>query len=214
PELEAPQNPLADAVEADDLRASVHAVSMLLDSRLAPGSRFIADDQLTGVEDQLLELCQELCPKAATSLKYAVTQRRHRKASRSNRYNAQLYLESLLHILFDERRRAEPERQATVKDLVNELHRHPAKMWTLREASQILGVSLSYASKRFKAETGKSFINYVTDMRIERAKLMLAHTDMPAQRVAKELGFPPNYLSRVFKQVTGMTPSEYRAKNT
>lgn len=67
--------------------------------------------------------------------------------------------------------------------------------------------SLPYTSQHTK----QSYIHYVTGKRLERAKLMLTHTDKPVLRIATELDFQPvNYFSRTFKKHTGLTPSEYR----
>ncbi|MDR1710595.1 MAG: PocR ligand-binding domain-containing protein [Propionibacteriaceae bacterium] len=211
PSAEPERDALFDAIENNSLPAAIEAISAELDRYET--AHTVADEQVATIQQRLQAAAAELAPRATSALKYAIAQRRHRNVNRPNRYKAQVYLESLLHIIFDERG-TEPHGRNEVQYLLNQLHRNPTKTWTLKEAAGILQVSFSYASKRFKAETGKSFISYVTNMRIDRAKLMLIHTTMPAQRIAKELHLPPNYFSRVFKSVTGVTPSEYRAKNT
>ncbi|MDR1513610.1 MAG: helix-turn-helix transcriptional regulator, partial [Propionibacteriaceae bacterium] len=79
------------------------------------------------------------------------------------------------------------------------------------EAASFLNISPGHLSKKFKATTGQSFISYVTERRLRRAYLMLAHTDFSVVKVASELGFnQANYFARVFKAETGLSPSEYR----
>ena len=78
-------------------------------------------------------------------------------------------------------------------------------------ARTYLAWSESHFARQFKQQTQQSFITYVTNKRLDRAKLMLAHTTKPVLRIAGELGFQPlNYFSRTFKKHTGQTPTEYR----
>lgn len=59
-------------------------------------------------------------------------------------------------------------------------------------------------------ETGKSFIEHLSDYRIARAKAELASGRMSVKEVGAAVGYlDPNYFSRAFKRVAGMTPSEY-----
>ena len=63
-----------------------------------------------------------------------------------------------------------------------------------------------------KKETGKSAQEYIQLATMAKVKELLAETDKSISEIAYELGFNyPHHLSRVFKKVTGMTPSEYRA---
>ena len=98
-----------------------------------------------------------------------------------------------------------------MSDLLNYIEQHAGSALALSKAAEYLSVSPSHLSKTFKARTGVRFVDYVAEKRIERAKLMLAHTDLPVLRIATDLSFQPvNYFSRVFKKHTAMTPSDYR----
>jgi two-component system response regulator YesN len=67
----------------------------------------------------------------------------------------------------------------------------------------------------FSQTTGRSFIVYLTALRIERAKELLRSTDMRLSDIAMEIGYnEPNYFSHVFRKVEGITPKEYRARET
>lgn len=87
------------------------------------------------------------------------------------------------------------------------IHRHI----TLEEAAEYVHLSSYYLSKLFKKELNINFIQYVTERRMERAKELLEHTDLPILNIALDLSYhEPNYFSKVFKKVVGMTPTEYR----
>jgi beta-lactam-binding protein with PASTA domain len=63
----------------------------------------------------------------------------------------------------------------------------------------------------FKNKTGVNFIDYLTNIRIERAKELLADSDVSIKEICSEVGYAdPNYFSRIFKKVTGVTPTEYK----
>jgi len=69
----------------------------------------------------------------------------------------------------------------------------------------------SYFSEWFKAKTGKTFIQYVTEVRMEHAVRLLAETKLPLWDIAELTGFSnPSYFSSKFKKIYGMSPSEYR----
>jgi len=74
-----------------------------------------------------------------------------------------------------------------------------------------LGVSSAYFSTVFKKETGKTFVGYLTDYRMEKAERMLLETDEKTYIIAQEVGYSdPNYFSYVFKKQFGVSPSKYK----
>lgn len=76
-----------------------------------------------------------------------------------------------------------------------------------------LGVSPSYFSSTFKREIGQSFVQYLTMVRMERAKELLRNTDMKTYEIAEAIGLSEsNYFSFCFKRYEGCSPSQYRQK--
>ncbi|MNP49678.1 HTH-type transcriptional regulator YesS [compost metagenome] len=68
-----------------------------------------------------------------------------------------------------------------------------------------------YFSKIFKQQTGETFIDYLTSLRIGRAKELIVQGGYSQKEICFLVGYnDPNYFSRVFKKVTGFTPTEYR----
>ena len=58
---------------------------------------------------------------------------------------------------------------------------------------------------------GKSFTDYLTDLRIEKSMKMLQTTPLSIKEISSEIGYnDPNYYCKIFKKVTGVTPTEFR----
>ncbi len=81
----------------------------------------------------------------------------------------------------------------------------------LDDVSKELQLSPYYFSKLFKKRTGKNFIEYLTDVRMEKAKELLRNSNKSMKEICMEIGYTdPNYFSRTFKKNVGVTPSEYK----
>ena len=78
-------------------------------------------------------------------------------------------------------------------------------------AAESMGMSTFYFSRQVKVLTGHTFLEYLTAYRIDKAKDLLQSTDMSVSDIGHSAGYSEsNYFLRVFKRVTGMTPSTYR----
>lgn len=86
---------------------------------------------------------------------------------------------------------------------------------TLENVAAQVDLSPYYFSKLFKEQSGTTFIDYLTEVRIRRGKELLKKTRLSLKEICFEAGYrDPNYFSRVFKKSTGRSPSEYRASVT
>lgn len=84
---------------------------------------------------------------------------------------------------------------------------------TIQQIAEELGVSYSSFRKLFKEFTGIAPAMYQQDLRLQRAKQLLATTDESIKEIAYRLNFEsPDYFSSKFKIQTGMKPSEYRGR--
>lgn len=76
-----------------------------------------------------------------------------------------------------------------------------------------VGLSPAHFSMVFSQKAHHTFIDYLTQLRLEKAKELLSNTDMKLSQIALEIGYnEPNYFSYVFKKREGMTPKEFRTR--
>jgi len=82
---------------------------------------------------------------------------------------------------------------------------------SLEEVSRATGLSPQYFSRFFKEETGENFIDYLTRVRITEAKRLLKDQKLSIKEVSYQVGYnDPNYFSKIFKKVTGLSPSGFK----
>ncbi|MBO0993279.1 response regulator transcription factor [Bacillus sp. SD088] len=90
---------------------------------------------------------------------------------------------------------------------------HLSEELTLESVAEVIGMSTSYFSAFFKNMTNETFVQYRTKKRIEKAKRQLAVPYIRIVDIAAEVGYEDYpHFSKVFKTVTGYTPSAYRKK--
>lgn len=91
---------------------------------------------------------------------------------------------------------------------VDENYRLPL---SYRDVAKEVFVSPSYFLSLFKRETGLTFVDYLTAVRIDRAKRLLASSEMNITEIAYEIGFNnSNYFSSTFRRIVGKTAKEFR----
>ncbi len=88
---------------------------------------------------------------------------------------------------------------------------HVDEPLTLDKISKGVYLNKSYISHIFKKVTGINFVHFITDVKMDRAKILLMDESRKISDVAATIGYSnAEYFSRVFKNLTGLTPSEYR----
>lgn len=88
-----------------------------------------------------------------------------------------------------------------------------AKQLSLEQVAEQVYLNPDYFSRIFKAETGQTFVNYLTDVRMQHAIRLLENTALRVQTIAQQVGYyNASYFSTAFKKKYGMSPYEYRRK--
>lgn len=84
---------------------------------------------------------------------------------------------------------------------------------SVKEISEHIHMSSSYACTLFKAETDVTLNQYITEYRIEKAKVLLADSNYKITDISAKIGYADgNYFGKIFKKQVGLSPSEYREK--
>lgn len=93
--------------------------------------------------------------------------------------------------------------------MTNYIHEHYAEELTLAELSDMVFISRNHLSIIFKNITGETFNNYLTRVRIEKARELLLERNMLVYEVAERVGYKNiPYFSTLFKKISGMNPTE------
>jgi AraC-like DNA-binding protein len=90
------------------------------------------------------------------------------------------------------------------------LQEHYMRDISLDNCADHVGSNPFYLSKAFKQVTGKNFIDYLTELRTDKAKELLRETELKINDVAERVGYQHSYFNRIFKRQEGMTPTRYR----
>lgn len=119
----------------------------------------------------------------------------------------------LLHLLQNDRDavRAQSDTPMAVQKVMRYLAEHYAEAISLDRLEELTRTNKFHLSKEFKRYTGFSPYEYLIRLRIEQAKILLKTTDLPAVKIAHEVGIhDANNFNYLFKNRVGMTPIRFR----
>ncbi len=157
---------------------------------------------------------QEFGPDVQWRLAGCLERFRSRYDLQGRKYDVCAMLEEMLDAMFEAMEKEALYSDDALKKALNYIDRNIKKGINLDDAAEYVNMSSCYFSKFFKKATGDNFISYVTDRKIEYAKDMLRHTEMPVINIAYELSYSEtNYFSKAFKKKVGQTPTEYRMRH-
>jgi len=99
-----------------------------------------------------------------------------------------------------------------ILDAISYVTKNLEKRISLEEVAGYLFLNQSYFSRLFKKEMGETFIEYVTKMKVTRAKELLEQTTESVGKICERLGYDnQSYFIKLFKTHVGVTPNEYRS---
>lgn len=106
-------------------------------------------------------------------------------------------------------------RQVKVNSIIDKASRYMeqnfAREISLEEVAREVNLSPYYFSRFYKEETGINFSDRLTEIRMEKAKELLKKEEYSIKDVCYMTGYmEPNYFSKIFKKITGVTPTEYK----
>lgn len=102
-------------------------------------------------------------------------------------------------------------KESTIYKICKYLEDNYDKPLNLSEVSDKFHMNTVYFCQYFKKETGVNFVQYLNNIRVEEAKMLLRTTEDTVETIAAKVGVDnPNYFFRLFKKMTGMTVGEYK----
>lgn len=100
----------------------------------------------------------------------------------------------------------------TVNRIVSYLNRHWQEPLQIAELASEAGWSPGHLHRRFKAAVGVSPVEYLINLKIHQAGILLEESDLTVREIARNCGFQdPCYFSRLFRQRVGVSPAGYRS---
>ena len=127
--------------------------------------------------------------------------------------SAKQYIKDLLNCLIEHRNKVSDKKYVEIidkaKDYIQENYKEDDM--SLQSVASYVNVSSNHFSAIFRRETGETFIDYLTTVRMDKAKDLLVCTSMKTSDVGFEVGYrDPHYFSYIFKKTQGMSPKEFR----
>lgn len=124
------------------------------------------------------------------------------------------YIQDILHIAIEVRDRSQSKFSTVIqraKDYIDNNYSH--HNISLQVVADYVNVSPSYFSYIFSQETNQTFVEYLTMVRINRAMELLKTTHDKVYEISEKVGYSdPHYFCHLFKKVTGMTTSKFKAQ--
>ncbi|MFC4322393.1 response regulator [Litchfieldia salsa] len=122
------------------------------------------------------------------------------------------YMEKMLDLVTTCRDSMYSKFSTPVEMAVEYIHQNYSNsVLSLQMMADTVNVSASYLSHLFSQETGQTFIEYLTNVRMERAKELLMTTRNKTYEIAYEVGYSDShYFCRSFKKITGMTTKQFK----
>lgn len=111
--------------------------------------------------------------------------------------------------------RTNPKLSPQIQRCCDYIEMHLEQKIRASDLAVLVGYTEYYLTHKFKDEVGESVNDYVKFAKVERAKILLKSTDLTVQDIADQMGFGTrNYFSRVFQEVAGCTPIQYREERS
>lgn len=98
-----------------------------------------------------------------------------------------------------------------LRPVLDYIDEHYREKISVPQLAELLCVTPDYFTKLFRDSIGKTTVDYINSVRINRSMILLLESDMPVAQIAAEIGLVSgNYFSKLFRKVTGKTPLAFR----
>ncbi len=167
----------------------------------------------------VMSFCEKITKDAGKVLEEEVLQKRGEELKKAvsdtnSKEDIREYVVHLVEQAIEVRNAASGKRYSDIIQMAREQIQatYMEEEISLHSIATWVGMSPSYFSSIFSKAMGKTFVEYLTEIRIERAKELLVCTSMKTSEIGYEVGYKdPHYFSYIFKKVQGCSPKDYRA---
>lgn len=126
--------------------------------------------------------------------------------------NERLNRELLLQSQLQNQKKATISEQGLIHNIKNYIELHYMENISLNSIAEHFFINPSYLSQLFKKKTKDTFLNYLTDVRIEKSKKLLLETDLKVYEISDRVGYKDaKYFSKIFEKKTLIKPSDYKS---
>ncbi len=120
------------------------------------------------------------------------------------------HLSFVCHQIFVQPQRVEPPAVSRARQFIQD---HQTEDLSLTGVARAVNTSTFYFCKLFKRATGLNFTEYLSQVRVEKAKSLLPNPNLRVSEIAYQIGFQSlTHFNRVFKRITGQSPTGYRKR--
>ncbi|MHA0856304.1 response regulator [Paenibacillus sp. CMAA1364] len=199
---------MENALLYGDVHEIEHTLNKIIEKMIA--SNKLTKDLLTGLCYTLYYMYQSFVEKYQLTDKGIITKEMYSRIDKMNlkddfvewvSYLKNRTIEQLIN-------NNENMRVYKAKQYINNSYKEEL---SLERVATHLELSSGYLSNLFKRETGQNFVDYLTEVRINNAKVLLRTTNLKNAEIAREVGYMDEYyFSKVFKKITGLSPTKYR----
>jgi two-component system response regulator YesN len=107
--------------------------------------------------------------------------------------------------------KAQQKEKSSIREIAKYIETHYREELSLHDIASRFFLSREYISRKFKQEFGVNLSDFLTSIRIDKAKVLLLNPNLRISDVADAVGYQDEkYFSKVFKKASGCTPAEYR----
>lgn len=205
------------ALEISDSNGVVAAIEQLRDKILNKSSASIS---IAG--EEILRLVEEACSIYLTALRNCKFNIENAEQFYENftlhadlcssalqlfTYLSRVISESV-YVVIEDRKQADIKPIRTAKQYIQQNYMNPI---SLKEVSAVVGFNDSYFSSLFKKESGQNFLEYLSEVRMNKAKELLKETDLSIAVICQKVGYIDlKHFTKCFKKYSGLKPNEFR----
>lgn len=166
-------------------------------------------------EEDAIEELYEFLVMFSYELNKAITFLNYPKPQKDTIMGQEIYLMDFIDLACDAVKEDKKDRYSRPFKFVDQyLRSHYDEQLSVEQVASIIGLNAKYFSQLCKSYFGSSFLEYLTSIRMEKAKQLLQRGEHTIREVAEMTSFTDgNYFSRVFRQTFGISPSSFKASS-